>query len=33
MPHTPLEDGVRLTLEHFRRLRDEGRLDVADLEG
>ena len=32
MPHTPLETGVRLTLEHFRRLRDEGRLDTSDLE-
>ena len=33
MPHTPLETGVRRTLEHFRRLRDEGRLDAADLTG
>ncbi len=33
IPHTPLETGVRRTLEHFRRLRDEGRLDTADLEG
>ena len=32
MPHTPLEVGVRRTLEHFRRLRDEGRLDASDLE-
>jgi nucleoside-diphosphate-sugar epimerase len=33
MPHTPLETGVRLTLEHFRRLQAEGRLDTSDLEG
>jgi nucleoside-diphosphate-sugar epimerase len=33
MPHTPLEIGVRRTLEHFRRLRDEGRLDTADVDG
>jgi nucleoside-diphosphate-sugar epimerase len=32
MPRTPLADGVRQTLEHFRRLQTEGRLDVADLE-
>jgi hypothetical protein len=32
MPHTPLAEGVRLTLEHFRWLRDEGRLDVGELE-
>jgi nucleoside-diphosphate-sugar epimerase len=32
MPRTPLADGVRRTLEHFRRLRAEGRLDTADLD-
>ncbi len=32
MPHTPLELGVRRTLDHFRRLQTEGRLDTADLE-
>jgi nucleoside-diphosphate-sugar epimerase len=32
MPHTPLEEGIRRTLEHFRRLWAEGRLDTADLE-
>jgi nucleoside-diphosphate-sugar epimerase len=32
MPHTPLEVGVRLTLDHFRRLRDERRLDTSDLQ-
>src|SRR5258708_4619766 len=30
--HTPLEEGVRRTLEHFRRLHAEGRLDATDLE-
>ncbi len=33
LPPTPLADGVRQTLDHFRRLRDEGRLDTADLDG
>jgi nucleoside-diphosphate-sugar epimerase len=33
MPHTPLETGVRQTLEHFRRLQGEGRLDTSDLGG
>jgi nucleoside-diphosphate-sugar epimerase len=33
MPRTPLVEGIRRTLEHFRRLRSEGRLDAADLEG
>src|SRR5207253_3334487 len=27
MPLTPLEDGIRRTLDHFRRLQNEGRLD------
>jgi len=33
MPHTPLVEGIRRTLEHFRRLDREGRLDSADLDG
>jgi nucleoside-diphosphate-sugar epimerase len=33
MPHTPLAEGIRRTLDHFRRLHAEGRLDTADLEG
>jgi nucleoside-diphosphate-sugar epimerase len=33
MPKTPLVEGVRATLELFRRLRGEGRLDTADLDG
>ncbi|MCI0682441.1 MAG: NAD-dependent epimerase/dehydratase [Gemmataceae bacterium] len=32
MPRTPLEDGIRLTLDHFRQLQTEGRLDTADLD-
>ncbi len=32
MPHTPLGEGIRQTLEQFRRLRVEGRLDTADLD-
>jgi nucleoside-diphosphate-sugar epimerase len=32
MPRTPLVEGIRRTLEHFRRLQAEGRLDTADLE-
>ncbi len=32
MPRTPLRDGIRQTLEHFRRLRAEARLDTNDLE-
>jgi UDP-glucose 4-epimerase len=28
---TPLADGIRQTLEHFRQLKREGRLDTADL--
>ncbi len=32
MPHTPLVEGIRQTLELFRRLHVEGRLDLADLE-
>jgi nucleoside-diphosphate-sugar epimerase len=33
VPRTPLAEGVRRTLEHFRRLHAEGRLDTADLDG
>ncbi len=32
MPRTPLVEGVRQTLEQFQRLKDEGRLDTADLD-
>jgi nucleoside-diphosphate-sugar epimerase len=32
MPVTPLAEGIRLTLDRFRQLAAEGRLDVADLE-
>jgi nucleoside-diphosphate-sugar epimerase len=32
MPSTPLEEGIRQTLEQFRRLHAEGRLDTADLD-
>jgi nucleoside-diphosphate-sugar epimerase len=32
VPRTPLAHAIRLTLEHFRRLRAEGRLDPADLD-
>jgi nucleoside-diphosphate-sugar epimerase len=32
MPLTPLVEGIRRTLEHFRRLHAEGRLDLGDLE-
>ncbi len=32
MPHTPLEEGIRQTLDQFRRLRAEDRLDTADLD-
>jgi nucleoside-diphosphate-sugar epimerase len=32
MPRTPLVEGIRQTLELFRRLNAEGRLDTADLE-
>jgi nucleoside-diphosphate-sugar epimerase len=33
MPRTFLADGIRRTLEQFRQLQAEGRLDTADLEG
>ena len=32
MPLTSLEDGIRNTLNHFRQLQAEGRLDTADLD-
>jgi len=32
LPLTPLEDGLRQTLQHFRQLLDEGRLDTYDLD-
>lgn len=32
MPCTPLEDGIRQTLQAFRKLHAEGRLDVSDLD-
>jgi nucleoside-diphosphate-sugar epimerase len=32
MPRTPLEDGIRQTLNQFRQLQKEGRLDLSDLE-
>jgi nucleoside-diphosphate-sugar epimerase len=33
MPRTPLAEGIRRTLDHFRQLQREGRLDTADLSG
>jgi len=32
MPKTPLEAGIRQTVEIFRRLQSEGRLDTSDLD-
>lgn len=32
MPLTSLAEGVRLTLEHFKKLQAEGRLDTADID-
>lgn len=32
MPRTPLVEGIRPTLEIFRQLHAEGRLDTADLD-
>ena len=32
LPKTPLRDGIRQTLDLFRRLQREGRLDTADLD-
>ena len=31
LPQTPLRDGIKRTLEHFRELQKEGRLDTSDL--
>ena len=33
MPKTPLVDGIRGTLEQFRKLHAEGRLDTKDIDG
>jgi nucleoside-diphosphate-sugar epimerase len=33
LPRTPLVDGIRRTLGHFRQLQEEGRLDTMDLDG
>src|SRR5262249_51350023 len=33
VPRTPLAEGVRQTLQAFRRLHAQGRLDTSDLEG
>jgi nucleoside-diphosphate-sugar epimerase len=33
MPKTPLEAGIRETVDVFRKLQSEGRLDTADLDG
>jgi nucleoside-diphosphate-sugar epimerase len=33
MPHTPLEEGIRQTLERFRQLSKENRLDISDVAG
>jgi nucleoside-diphosphate-sugar epimerase len=32
LPATPLTDGIRQTLDMFRRLHRDGRLDTADLD-
>jgi nucleoside-diphosphate-sugar epimerase len=32
VPSTPLETGIRQTIEQFASLRDEGRLDTSDIE-
>ncbi len=33
IPQTPLAEGIRRTIAHFRHLQDEGRLDISELEG
>jgi nucleoside-diphosphate-sugar epimerase len=33
MPRTSLREGIRRTMEHFRNLHAQGKLDTADLEG
>lgn len=32
VPHTPLAEGVRATIERFKQLQREGRLDTSDLD-
>jgi len=32
IPRTPLDEGIRRTIAHFRRLQGEGRLDASELE-
>ena len=32
LPHTPLEQGVRQTIENFTSLRDQGALDTSDID-
>ena len=32
MPHTPLAQGVSETIERFQLLKNENRLDIADLD-
>ena len=32
VPRTPLDEGIRKTIEIFERLQREGRLDTKDLE-
>jgi hypothetical protein len=32
VPNTPLADGIAATLQRFRQLAVEGRLDTADLD-
>ena len=32
MPKTPLVEGIRRTLQHFRQLHSEGRLDTSDID-
>ena len=33
MPRTPLEEGLRQTIDHFKKLHRAGRLDTLDLDG
>jgi hypothetical protein len=32
IPSTPIEDGIRETMERFSILRDTGRLDTSDID-
>ena len=32
LPHTPIEDGIGTTMDRFRALEAEGRLDTRDLD-